>query len=123
MNQKLAQVIKLPTIITSQGPQPTIEFRGPLPTSTTNPGTLRFESLGDILTIALQYLFPLAGFLLFLFLVFGGFQLLTSSGDPKKVEAGRNRITYAVVGFVLLIASYWITKIVEMILSPGQPFF
>lgn len=123
MEQKFAQILKLPTIITSQGPQPTIEFQGPLPTSTVNAGRLRFESLGDIITIALQYLFPIAGLLLFLFLVFGGFQLLTSSGDPKKVEAGRNRITYAVMGFVLLVASYWIVKIVELIISPNQPFF
>lgn len=83
----------------------------------------RFSSLGDIITIALQYLFPIAGLIMFLFIVYGGFQWLTASGDPKKVEAARNRITYAVVGFVLLVAAYWITKIVELILSPNQPFF
>lgn len=113
MTQQLAQIIKIPSISPIEGPFPT----------TTNPGKIRFESLGDILTIALQYLFPIAGLLLFLFLVFGGFQLLVSSGDPKKIEAGRNRITYAVLGFVLLIVSFWLTKIVELIISPGQPFF
>lgn len=118
MEQKFAQIIKLPTLPPpAQGsPYPTVVISGPLPEG-------RFTSLGAIISTALQYLFPIAGLLLFLFLVFAGFQLLTSSGDPKKVEAGRNRITYAVVGFVLLIASYWITKIVELIISPGQPFF
>lgn len=114
MKQKLAQQIHIPGL--SGTP-----IEGPLPTTT--PGVYRFQNLGDIITIALQYLFPLAGFLLFIYIVYGGFQWLIASGDPKKIESARNRITYAVVGFVLLIASYWITKIVQMILSPSQPFF
>lgn len=112
MFSSIAQIIEIP------GSSP---IQGPLPTKPG--GGYRFENLGDIITIALGYLFPIAGLIMFLYIVYGGFQWLTASGDPKKVEAARNRITYAIVGFVLLIAAYWITKIVELILSPKQPFF
>ncbi len=112
MDQKIVQNFELPGISPIKGPLPTKEGGG-----------YRFESLGDIITIALQYLFPIAGLIMFLYIVYGGFQWLTASGDPKKVEAARNRITYAIVGFVLLVAAYWITKIVELILSPNRPFF
>lgn len=120
----LAQIIRLPTLPPVKGtPQPTIEFQGPFPTLVGTQGKIRFESLGDVLSLALQYVFPVAGFLLFILIVVGGFQWLTSAGDPKKIEGARNRITYAVVGFILLVASYWLVKIVNMILSPNQPFF
>lgn len=117
MTQLLAQKIVLPTI---EG-QPTIAFEGPLPS--TSPGVYRFNNLGDIINTALQYIFPLAGLLLFILIIVAGFQLLVSSGDPKKVEAGSKRITAAIVGFLLLVASYWIVKVVQIIISPKQPFF
>lgn len=118
---KLAQKIVLPTI----SGQPPISFEGPFPTlpGAAGRGKIRFESLGDVVSLLLQYLFPLAGFLLFILIVIGGFSWLTSAGDPKKVEAARNRITKAVVGFVLLFVSYWLVRILQMILSPNQPFF
>lgn len=116
MNQNLAQILRLPTIVTSLGAQPPVEIVGPLPAG-------RFESLGDIVGTLLQYLFPLAGFLMFLLIIVGGFQWLTSAGDPKKVESAAKRVTAAVVGFILLFASYWLVKILNLILSPDVPWF
>ncbi len=122
MDKHLAQVIRLPTIVDSSGiPLPTVEFTGPLPTKAG--GGFRFDNIGDVISIALTYLYPLAGFLLFILLVIGGLQWLTASGDPKKIEGARNRVTYALLGFILLIVAFWVTKIVNAILSPGQPFF
>lgn len=116
MKNYLAQIIKIPDVNGTP-----VEIRGPIPTD--SPGHYRFGSLGDIINMAISYLFPLAGIILFIFIVLGGFELLTSAGDPKKVESARNKITYAVIGFVLLIVAYWLTKIVNQILSPNQPFF
>ncbi len=119
MKQQLSQLLRLPTI----AGQPTIEIKGPFPTLTNSPDQTRFESLGSVITAALTYLLPLAGLLLFLFLVFSGFQLLLSAGEPKKIEAAKARLTYAVLGFFLLLVSYWVVKVVEQIISPNQPFF
>src|SRR3972149_1770041 len=82
------------------------------------------QSNGDILTIGgiisalLPYLFVVAGLLLLLYLVFGGFGLLTSRGDPKAVQIAKERITFALVGFIVVFVSYWIVQIIGVVLGP-----
>ncbi|OGM06567.1 hypothetical protein A3E15_02605 [Candidatus Woesebacteria bacterium RIFCSPHIGHO2_12_FULL_42_9] len=74
-------------------------------------------TLGQIISSLVPYLFVIAGLLLLLYLIFGGFGLLTSRGDPKAVASAKERITFAVVGFVIVFASYWIVQIVGQILG------
>lgn len=114
MDNLIAQGIILP----GSNPAP---IYGAIPTTT--PGVYRFTTLGSIVGELLKYIFPIAGTLMFVFIIIAGFQWMTSSGDPKKVESARNRMTYAILGFVLLITSYWLAKIVQVIISPNQPFF
>ena len=71
---------------------------------------------GGIVSRLLQFLFPLAGLVLFVMLVWGGFEILSKSTQGSKgVEAGRNRITAAIVGFLLLFATYWMAQIIEIV--------
>lgn len=74
-------------------------------------------TIGEIISGLIPWIFYLAGFALLLMLVFGGFQLLTSGGDKAAVEAAKKRITNAVVGFVIIFASYWIVQLVGKILG------
>ena len=74
-------------------------------------------TLGQIISSLVPYLFVIAGLLLLLYLIFGGFGLLTSRGDPKAVAAAKERITFAIIGFVVVFASYWIVQIVGQILG------
>ncbi len=48
-------------------------------------------------------------------LIMGGFGLLTSGGNPDKVNAAKGKITSALIGFVIIFASYWLMKILEII--------
>lgn len=71
---------------------------------------------GGIVTRVLQFLFPLAGLILFIMLVWGGFEILAKSAQGTKgLEAGKNRITAAIVGFLLLFATYWMAQIIEIV--------
>lgn len=72
-------------------------------------------TLGDIVSRILLYIFVLAGLILFGFLIFGGFELLTSAGNPDKVKAAQGKITNAIVGFIIIFLSYWIVQILEII--------
>lgn len=63
----------------------------------------------------LDYLFPIAGFILFLMIVWGGFEMMTGALNKKSAESGKQRVTAAVIGFMLLFASYWIAQIIEAI--------
>ena len=71
---------------------------------------------GGIVSRFLQFLFPLAGLILFVMLIWGGFEILAKSTQgTKALEAGKNRITAALVGFLLLFATYWMAQIIETI--------
>ena len=77
----------------------------------------KFTNIGDVVSRFLLFAFPAAGILLLLYLVYGGFRLMTSGGDPKAVEAAKAKITTAVIGFVIIFAAYWIVQIVARVLG------
>lgn len=74
-------------------------------------------TIGDIISNLLPYIFVLAGLTLFVLLILGGFGLLTSGGSPDKVKAAQGKITSAVIGFVIIFISYWLVKILEIVLG------
>lgn len=55
----------------------------------------------------------LAGVVLFIMLILGGFSYITSGGDPKKVESARNTLTYAIGGMIFIALAYLILKFIE----------
>lgn len=63
----------------------------------------------------LPYLFTLGGLILFVMILWGGFEMLTGAANPKSQEAGKQRITAAVIGFLLLFSSYWLAQIVQAV--------
>ena len=79
--------------------------------------------LGNIISELLPDIFQLAGIALLLYLLFAGFQYLTSAGDPKKVEQAKERLTSALIGFVIVFAAYWIVQIVGTVLGLGSTGF
>lgn len=68
-----------------------------------------------IISHALPILFVLSGLILFIMFIWGGFEMLTGAANPKSQEAGKQRITAAVIGFLIIFASYWIAQIVQAI--------
>jgi hypothetical protein len=38
-----------------------------------------------------------------IFMIIGGYQMITASGDPKQFEKGRNTLLYAAIGFVVIL--------------------
>ncbi|MFZ1721052.1 MAG: hypothetical protein WAU07_00950, partial [Microgenomates group bacterium] len=70
---------------------------------------------GGIVTRLLEFAFPLAGLILFLMIVWGGFEILTGAATKKSVDAGKQRITAALLGFLLLFATYWIGQLLEVV--------
>ena len=82
-----------------------------------NRGNLK---LGEIVSGLLPYLFAGAGLLLLLYLLLGGFQLMTSGGDPKKTQEAKGKITNALVGFIIVFIAYWLVQIIASILGLGK---
>lgn len=74
-------------------------------------------NLGEIITSFIPYVFGIAGIVLFLYLIWGGYGLLTSQGDPKATQAGKDRITRAIVGYIIIFTAYWVVQILGLILG------
>lgn len=60
------------------------------------------------------FAFPIAGLILFVMLIWGGVEMMAGSATSKSVDAGKQRVTTALLGFLLLFASFWIARILEM---------
>lgn len=56
----------------------------------------------QVITVALS----LIGAFTLLMLVWGGFQWLTSAGNPEKVSAGTQTMVWAVIGVMVVLSSY-----------------
>lgn len=72
-----------------------------------------FTTFGDIVSIVVKNAFVLAGIISFVLLILGGFNIIVSAGDSKKTEGGRNAITGAVIGLLVIIGSFWIIQIIN----------
>ncbi len=44
------------------------------------------------------------------FVIFSGIKFLNSGGDPKQVEGARKTLTFAIIGFVIILLSFTIIK-------------
>ncbi len=63
------------------------------------------SSLQQILSNAIT-LFIIAGcFLLVIYIVWAGIQWITSGGDKQKLSAARGRLTWAIIGFIIMLVA------------------
>ena len=78
-----------------------------------------FATPGDLITIIVKNAYIVGGLIVFFLLIFGGvsYILNVGSGDAKKVAQGTKAIGTALVGFLVLFASYWIIQIIQEIFS------
>lgn len=78
------------------------------------------SSLTDVVNVILQFVYPLAATILLLILIWGGYDYLTSNGDPEKVKSGQGKISAGVIGFILLMVSYLLAQVVGFIFNVGD---
>lgn len=64
----------------------------------------------DILKNIISILAPVAGIAFFIMLLVGGFQFVTSGGDPKAAGQARATLTYAIIGVILVVAAWLIIQ-------------
>ena len=76
-------------------------------------GVATLKGLEGIFANTVSALLAIAGILLFIMLIWGGFSYITSGGDPKKVEQARNTLTYAIAGMVVVALAFMILRFIE----------
>lgn len=61
------------------------------------------------------------GVVALLFIVYGGFLILTSQGSEDQLRKGKSYITYSIIGVVLAVAGYALYQIlaIDLLKIPG----
>lgn len=67
---------------------------------------------GDIITFLINIAFVIAAILALVYLIWGGINWITSSGDSEAVGNARNKIIAAIIGLVVVILSYFVLNFV-----------
>lgn len=109
----------------------TFEGIGPLGTglkAPTSDPALAFSRLTSIISTALGILTISAGIWFIFQIMAGSFQWLSSGGEKQGVENARKRITNAIIGLFIVVASYALISLVGLvfginILSPYGALF
>ncbi len=74
--------------------------------------------IGDIVKVIgniIKLLAPIASVAFFIMLIWGGFQLLFSGGDPKAAAAARNTFLFAIIGIFLVIISWLVLLLIRRV--------
>jgi uncharacterized membrane protein len=76
-----------------------------------------FTDPSTLITNLINIAFIIAVILVFFYLIWGGIEWITSGGDKGKTESARNKITSAVIGLIVLAASYAILTLTLQLLG------
>jgi TRAP-type C4-dicarboxylate transport system permease small subunit len=82
-----------------------------------NPITSVFSSLGEFVSHLLNPIYVIAGVIMMFLLIFGGISVIIGAGkqDSGQMEKGQKAITAAVVGFIIIVGSFFIIQLIEVI--------
>lgn len=75
----------------------------------------KLSALTEVIQNIISLLAPAAAIAFLIMLIVGGFQFLTSGGDPKAVAGARTTLTYAIIGIILVVVSWLILLLVHQI--------
>lgn len=75
-------------------------------------GCVPFGDQNALFGFFLRWGLGIGGGIAFILILFAGFQIMTSRGDPNRLKAGQELMTAAIAGLLLLIFSVIILKII-----------
>ena len=78
----------------------------------------KFENIGTLVSSLLPNLLVGAGVIFFFLILGGGFMIIKNAGGDANAQdtaKAKNAVTFAVIGFLLVISAYFILQIVGVI--------
>ncbi len=81
-----------------------------------------FHDLGSILTQFYAVIFYIAGFLMIFWLAWGIFQYIFAGGNKDALAKARSRITWAIVGFLIVTVAFSISTYIKNIYPQVNKF-
>ncbi len=82
------------------------------------PDPLNVNSLPELFDKIFRFAAIQVGpFIVIIFVLVGGYQMIFSGGEAEKFSKGKNTIVYTVIGYALLLMSYGIVDIIKSALT------
>lgn len=81
------------------------------------------NNIADVINRILPFLITAAGIILLFVFIWGGYDFITSQGSAEKVKSAQAKITTGIIGFVLLIISYLLVRLIARIFGVGEGIF
>ncbi|OGM18693.1 hypothetical protein A2686_03360 [Candidatus Woesebacteria bacterium RIFCSPHIGHO2_01_FULL_38_10] len=75
-------------------------------------GCIPVFNRNEFLSFILTWIIGIAGGIAFLLIIFAGFLITTSAGNPQRLQAGKELLTAALSGLIFLIFSLYILKFI-----------
>jgi len=84
-------------------------------------GCIPFTDTNAFIGFILRWAIGIAGGVAFILIVVAAFQIITSTGNPQKIQAGKELLTAAIAGLMLIIFSVFILQLigVSILRIPG----
>ncbi len=81
------------------------------------PNIVYWENISHVLIPILSYVFPIAGILVLIYLIYGGINLMIAAGNEEGIREGKAKVTNALIGFIIIFVAYWLVQGLELILG------
>lgn len=86
------------------------------------------SGLGDLISLFLNIALVASGVILLFLFIGGGIMMISSagSGDSQGASRGKQAVTSAVLGFLLVFVAYWVIRFLEVVTGTNfvtQPTF
>jgi hypothetical protein len=84
-------------------------------------GCIDYTNTSGLTKSLLTFALGVGGGIAFLLMIIGSFMIMTSSGNPERQQAGKEMITSAIMGLLLILLSVFILQLigVKILAIPG----
>lgn len=108
------------TITSSNNTDPSLGCNNPGEVNTAI-GCIPFQNKDVFVGYILKWALGIGGGIAFLLIVYSAFLIMTSTGDPERLKGGKDLMTSAISGLVLLILSVFVLQLigVKILVIPG----
>lgn len=74
-------------------------------------------TVGGMISILVSAAITVAGIVMVFLIVGGGIAMISGAGnnDPRSTAQGKQAVTYAIIGFLIIFTAFWIVRIIELI--------
>lgn len=76
-------------------------------------------SLGEAISKLVDPIFSAAAFLVILYFLLGAFRFLKAGGNKEDMDAARQMISHAIIGFIILMFAFFILQFMSDLFKPG----